>query len=381
MQPQHLKNLVVHTDDDAKTALWKTVKSFGGTICVVNEEEQFIGVLTSSDFPSYHPSFENSKVGDFCNRDCHYVTNGADVFLHAKRIFEQIPQILMLPVLDQDGKLIDVIFKFQAFYEDYFRDPARFHLFKPHIQHRDLFPRMYYAYCIWKAAEDAKKLGYDKFSVIEFGVAGGNGLICCEWHAHAISQIFGVGIDIYGFDSGQGLPPATDYRDLPYCFGHGQFSMSSPERLQERLINARLIIGDIRDTCISFFTDHNPAPIGVMLVDVDIYHSTVPILNMLTAQDIHFLPRVQMYFDDIIRHAECTGEALAIKEFNAKIDSIQISPETSSGLYWTGADDFAYNAFLHGTKVCHRFKHPRYSDNPMLDQSVISTKRCYQVRY
>lgn len=52
----------------------------------------------------------------------------------------------------------------------------------------------------------AKALGINRVSVIEFGVAGGNGLISLERIAETIEAILEVGIDVYGFDTGIGLP-------------------------------------------------------------------------------------------------------------------------------------------------------------------------------
>src|SRR4030095_11163560 len=52
----------------------------------------------------------------------------------------------------------------------------------------------------------AKTLGINRWSIIEFGVAGGNGLISLDRIAERIEAILGVGIEVYGFDTGVGLP-------------------------------------------------------------------------------------------------------------------------------------------------------------------------------
>jgi hypothetical protein len=51
-----------------------------------------------------------------------------------------------------------------------------------------------------------KTLGHERISVIEYGVAGGNGLRMLEEHAKKIESILGVKIEVYGFDTGKGLP-------------------------------------------------------------------------------------------------------------------------------------------------------------------------------
>ena len=57
-------------------------------------------------------------------------------------------------------------------------------------------------------------LGYDRISVIEFGVAGGNGLVALESCARQAAELSGVAIDTYGFDTGTGLPKPTDVQLL-----------------------------------------------------------------------------------------------------------------------------------------------------------------------
>ena len=85
--------------------------------------------------------------------------------------------------------------------------------------------RPHYGHCVHQAARLAKKLGYKNISVLEFGVAGGRGLLDLEYHANEISKIFDIEIEIYGFDSGVGLPAPKGYKDLPYIWEKGFFTM------------------------------------------------------------------------------------------------------------------------------------------------------------
>ena len=71
----------------------------------------------------------------------------------------------------------------------------------------------------------AQVLRIPRISVIEFGVAGGNGLMALQDIAARVEAIFGVIIDVYGFDTGVGLPKPTDYRDLPNVFVEGFYPM------------------------------------------------------------------------------------------------------------------------------------------------------------
>ncbi len=75
--------------------------------------------------------------------------------------------------------------------------------------------RPHYAYTLLQAATLAQRLSLPKISAIEFGVAGGKGLLNLEYHATKIEQLTGVEIELYGFDTGAGLPQPKDYRDLP----------------------------------------------------------------------------------------------------------------------------------------------------------------------
>src|SRR5262245_51806359 len=71
----------------------------------------------------------------------------------------------------------------------------------------DLYPRPYYAYGVQQAAVLAQRLGVPAISVIEFGVAGGRGLLALESAARNTSSATGVEVHVYGFDRQSGLPP------------------------------------------------------------------------------------------------------------------------------------------------------------------------------
>jgi hypothetical protein len=133
-------------------------------------------------------------------------------------------------------------------------------------------------------------------------------------------EVLPVEIELYGFDLGSGLPSPCDYRDVPYYFRHGLDPMDR-EKLESRLKRAKLVIGNIEDTCKTFFPVDDPPPIGCIFHDLDFYSSTSEALALFDAEPSCFLPRVFMYFDDIIGDdvwlcSDHTGERLAIAEFN-----------------------------------------------------------------
>ena len=138
----------------------------------------------------------------------------------------------------------------------------------------DLFPRPYYAYGVYQAATQAKQLGLKSISVIEFGVAGGNGLVILENTAAEIGKVLGIDIQVYGFDSGGGLPPPADNRDLPYVWKKGFYKIDEAA-VRAKLRNAKLVIGLVAETVPAFVQQFNPAPIGFVAFDLDYYTSTL----------------------------------------------------------------------------------------------------------
>lgn len=174
-----------------------------------------------------------------------------------------------------------------------------------------------YIWGVLQGAALGKVLGFERISVIEFGVAGGRGLLAMEQAAEMVERMVGgIQIDVYGFDAGKGLPKPQDYRDLPNLFFDGQFSMDR-NQLERRLRRAQLKLGFVEDT-IPIFLDSNPAPIAFVSMDLDLYSSTKTALKIFEADERFLLPRVLCYFDDILgyTYSEYNGERLAISEFN-----------------------------------------------------------------
>lgn len=180
--------------------------------------------------------------------------------------------------------------------------------------------RPFYAYCIWYAALEAKKLGIKRVSVIEFGVASGGGLMAIERIAEQVTKHTGVEIDIYGFDLGHGLPAPRDYRDLAFMWKKGFFKMDEESLRKKIKKTTKLILGDVAKT-VPQFMKNKIAPIGFVSFDLDYYTSTVNALKIFDLNNEILLPRVFCYFDDLIGndeeiYSQYTGEALAIREFN-----------------------------------------------------------------
>lgn len=183
----------------------------------------------------------------------------------------------------------------------------------------DLILRHPHAFCIQEAADLAKRHGVPKLTVIEFGVANGAGFLNLCSIADKVGKETGVAFDIVGFDSGEGLPPARDYRDQPEKYFTGDFPVVDRQRLVSSLpSNGRIIFGEITGA-MQGFVEQLTAPIGVICVDLDYYWSTRESLNVLLLESTKYLSMVYMYFDDIqdIDDSDFCGELRAIKEFNS----------------------------------------------------------------
>lgn len=177
-----------------------------------------------------------------------------------------------------------------------------------------------YAYGMLRAASIAKYFGKKSVTVIEFGVASGDGLLNMIELASTIQQETGIVFRVVGFDNGAGLPAINGYKDHPEIWNPSDFAMENRERLEKQIAGkAQIIWGDIADTVSSFLgTIEQRAPIGFVSVDVDIYSATVSALRCFDGPSDRYLPAVSMYFDDVsfFFANRWAGELAAIAEFN-----------------------------------------------------------------
>ncbi|HEY4240367.1 MAG TPA: hypothetical protein VGM88_11150 [Kofleriaceae bacterium] len=226
----------------------------------------------------------------------------------------------------------------------------------------DITPQPWYAYGIYNGAMLAKRLGLPAISVIELGVAGGRGLVAMERLAEEIEREVGVRIDVYGFDSGQGMPPPRDYRDLPHVWGQGFYHMDEAA-LRARLSRAELMLGDVGETVPRLLGKADLAPIAFIAFDLDYYSSTKAAFALLEGAAATRLPRIYCYFDDIAGPEfacmnEYVGELAAIHEFNAEHAKRKISPLVNLRLERPKAASWNDQIF-----VAHDFDHPLYTVN------------------
>jgi len=221
-----------------------------------------------------------------------------------------------------------------------------------------------YWFGMLNAGRLAASLGLDRITAIEFGVAKGGGLLALERIARVVEKRFAVAVDIYGFDTGSGLPASDDYRDLPYVRTESSFKMER-EQLAKRLRYSKLLLGDVKDTLPQFMAQEDVAPIGFVSFDFDYYTSTkIALAPFRSIDPDRVLPRMFCYFDDIMSDLtndlliECdyVGEMLAIREFNDETPDAKIAPIAglASKCVFPGL-------WYEKTFVLHFFKHPSYS--------------------
>lgn len=220
-----------------------------------------------------------------------------------------------------------------------------------------IWSRPQYAYGVYRAADLARRLKIPAISVIELGVAGGRGLLELQELSKIMGPHFGVSILVIGFDTGEGMPPPVDYRDMPYYWSEGFYKMDV-EKLRSKLSSASLVLGDVGDT-IPTLLRQNIAPVGFVSFDLDFYSSTKRALSLFSGPSNTRLPRVFCYFDNIMSELGCQndyiGELCAIKEYNLENAEQKLCP--LNGLEWM---------LIHGAEwqkriyVLHDFKHPLY---------------------
>jgi hypothetical protein len=219
--------------------------------------------------------------------------------------------------------------------------------------------RPQYLWSVLAAAKEAHNLGIPRISAIECGVAGGNGLVALEAVAETAESLLGVGIDVYGFDSGTGMPEPQDPRDAPFVIQGGIFNMDVPA-LEARLGRARLVLGPVEKTVPRWLAEEHP-PIGFVAFDLDYYSSTVHALGLLDGDPSRVLPRVVCYLDDIFGFgwSDFNGERAAIAEFNQMHAHRKVGP--IHGLKYELPRSEFEQAWPEKIYLAHIFDHERYT--------------------
>jgi hypothetical protein len=220
--------------------------------------------------------------------------------------------------------------------------------------------RPQYLWPLIHASHVARSLGIPRIAALEFGVAGGNGLLALERAAGIATELSGTEVDVLGFDTGSGMPEPTDPRDAPFLIEPSYFDMDEAA-LRARLTKAELVLGPVGETAPAWAAgDH--APVGFIAFDLDYYSSTVEAFAALDGDAERMLPRVPCYFDDTFGYGwtEFMGVHAAIAEFNESHDRRKIGK--IHGLRFELPRNEFQDAWHEKMYVFHQFDHPRYAD-------------------
>jgi|TARA_B110001452_G_C15185018_1_gene411589 hypothetical protein len=191
----------------------------------------------------------------------------------------------------------------------------KFKTFKPH-----------YESILYEACLEAKKLGINNVTTLELGVAGGNGIMALEKYKKKIEKVLDIKIDIYGFDTGTGLPETENVNeDLPFFWRSDQYKIDKDDL--EKRISSKIFYGDVKDT-VDDFVKVNKNKICCIFFDLDLYTSTKNFLNQVPKIKDQLLPRVLCYMDDVYVPEnyinQFNGVFKAIDEFNNANDKFKL---------------------------------------------------------
>jgi hypothetical protein len=236
-----------------------------------------------------------------------------------------------------------------------------------------------YLWPLLLAGRIADALQCGRIAALEFGVAGGNGLVALEKAAEVATDLLGVEVEVFGFDSGTGMPGPVDHRDVPWVIKKGYFPMDE-EALRARLTNAQLVLGPVGDTVPEWSRSGHP-PVGFVAFDLDYYSSTMEAFGVLEGPPDRLLPRVPCYFDDVFGYgwSDFTGERAAIADFNATHEERKIGK--IHGLRYELPRSEFMQPWHEQLYLLHAFDHPEYgtSEGP-LDERWFSAHRLHPDR-
>jgi hypothetical protein len=180
--------------------------------------------------------------------------------------------------------------------------------------------RWQYAIGVAHGVRTAIHCGVSRFSIVEFGVWQGGGLLELCKIAEYWMRRTGVEIKVYGVDSAVGLPPLVGYMDHPELWHTGAFKLPDPAVLRAKLPSfAELLIADAADAMSDLERKFGDAPLAFSSFDVDLYSSTKRALRVLNMPANCYLPVVPATFDDsdsCLSNSAWCGEAAAVREFN-----------------------------------------------------------------
>lgn len=178
------------------------------------------------------------------------------------------------------------------------------------------FNRLSYSLGLLHSVYQAKVCDINHITVVELGVANGNGLESIIKTAQFLEKQFDIKFNVVGFDLETGLPHPKDFRDHPEIWQSGQFQAREISEFCKN--NSNIVFGDLADTLPSWCNTFQ-GTLGWVSVDVDFYSSTKSAWPLFKMDPERYLPATPMHVDDInvdLLYNPWCGEGLALKEFN-----------------------------------------------------------------
>jgi O-methyltransferase len=160
--------------------------------------------------------------------------------------------------------------------------------------------------------------------------------------ARAARFLGGGNFEFYAFDSFEGLPDVTSNEDG--IFTKGEFSTSKSDfmKVVEKSSGISLsessIIKGFYDDSLTLSLQQKLPKIGILHIDVDLYSSTVSVLNFVKPL---ICPGTVILFDDwyCFPPSKVLGEKKAFIEFLAKYPNIKVE-------YWKNYSTFGKSFFV-----------------------------------
>jgi hypothetical protein len=238
-------------------------------------------------------------------------------------------------------------------------DPTQTSAFYAWCVQNGVHTRAQYLWPLLHAAHAARALNLRRITALEFGVAGGNGLLALERAAAAATELSGTEVEIFGFDTGSGMPAPADPRDAPWLIEPSYFKMDEAA-LRARLQSSQLVIGPVAETVPDWLSTDHPV-IGFVAFDLDYYSSTMEAFRVLSTDADRLLPRVPCYFDDVFGYGwtEFTGVHAAIDEFNVSHEKRKIGK--IHGLRFELPPEEFRLPWHEKLYLAHVFDHPGYA--------------------
>jgi hypothetical protein len=179
-------------------------------------------------------------------------------------------------------------------------------------------------------------------SILEFGVAGGFGLMSFA-HFCSIFEPTHYVRRIYGFDTFEGFPSIHE-KDRSSGAAHmkvGGLKHDSYDYLQKvtalydknrflsHIPKLELIKGDVTETLPKFLRENPHLVVAMLYLDVDLYEPTKVALNLLRSR----IPKGGIIVFDELNHKDYPGETVAVQEViglsNLRLERIPFASMTA----------------------------------------------------